>query len=238
MARLVVLLFGPPGAGKSTTAREIADVLGLQVFDRDDPQWRGSESRFRGALRVVGTDPQARAVVIRSGATSTARARTAQLVRATHGYLLDPGPDVCTARVRARRRGDFAATSRGVATWYSTLDRTDRVPLWRGVIEERSTWNPIRLTARGTRYEDKLARYGYGHQVARAEWAKLLPRPCTVCGRIVASADRWDLDHNDDGTGYLGPAHYRCNRRKGARKGNRARAASIRALNGGHWLTL
>jgi hypothetical protein len=34
---------------------------------------------------------------------------------------------------------------------------------------------------------------------------------------------RWDLDHNDAGTGYLGPAHRGCNRSKGARKGNRMR---------------
>jgi len=33
----------------------------------------------------------------------------------------------------------------------------------------------------------------------------------------------WDLDHTDDGLGYLGPAHRTCNRSKGARKGNRLR---------------
>jgi hypothetical protein len=60
-----------------------------------------------------------------------------------------------------------------------------------------------------------------------------------VCGRTVTAAEPWDLDHTDDGTGYLGPAHRSCNRRKGARKGNRDRARTIRAANaGGNWLKL
>ncbi|MDF2805456.1 MAG: hypothetical protein K0S43_402 [Cellulosimicrobium sp.] len=73
------------------------------------------------------------------------------------------------------------------------------------------------------RTRSKRRRYGYAHQVARKNWTRLLPLPCTVCGREVTAAMRWDLDHNDAGTGYLGPAHRGCNRSKGARKGNRMR---------------
>lgn len=236
--RMVVLLFGPPGAGKSTLARELQREHGLKVFDRDDPQWT-SERQFRAALTTVGQAQDVRAVVIRSGATSTARAKAGALVVATHGYVLDPGPDVCTRRVRARRRGDLVATVRAVATWYSTHDTTDRVPVWPGVLEERSTWRPVRLTQRGTSYAEKRARYGYDHQLAREAWKKLLPLPCTVCGKTVTTSMRWHLDHTDDGRAYLGPAHESCNTSKAATKRNKLVAAETRRINaGGNWLRL
>jgi len=238
MTRLVILLFGPPGAGKSTTARELAADHNLKLYDRDDRQWT-SERQFRAALGAVGQAQDVRAVVIRSGATSTARAKACQLVRATHGYLLDPGPDACTQRVRARRRGDLVATVRAVATWYATHDHADRVPAWPGWLEDHSTWRPVQLTQRGTSYADKLARYGTDHKAARAAWKNLLPLPCTVCGKTVTAAMDWHLDHTDDGRAYLGPAHAACNLGKAAAKKNRLAAAEARALNsGGNWLRL
>jgi hypothetical protein len=60
------------------------------------------------------------------------------------------------------------------------------------------------------------APYGTEHQRLRGMWSRRLRAGETVayarCGGLVTSADAWDLDHRDDGVGYLGPSHAECNR--------------------------
>lgn len=70
-----------------------------------------------------------------------------------------------------------------------------------------------------------MSRYGRAHRAVRR---RLLPQaigqPCARCGRPITADDEVDLDHRDDGDGYLGLAHSACNRSAGARKGNARRA--------------
>lgn len=59
--------------------------------------------------------------------------------------------------------------------------------------------------------------YGYAHQQERARWQQLIDRAhldgwgvdCVRCGEAVTGD--WHLDHNEDRSGYLGPAHATCN---------------------------
>jgi hypothetical protein len=38
---------------------------------------------------------------------------------------------------------------------------------------------------------------------------------CARCGLKIVPDDKWELDHKDDGRGWLGPSHARCNRYAG-----------------------
>lgn len=65
--------------------------------------------------------------------------------------------------------------------------------------------------ARGTRQQRG---YGTKHIKERARWARIIAHtdiPCSRCHEPITSTDEWQLDHNDDRTGYLGPSHKGCN---------------------------
>lgn len=98
--RSVVLICGPAGAGKTT----LAHSLGLTVFDLDDPHWNGSDALFRQAIGQLATNEQARAAVIRSAATLSARQEAANLVGATAVTVVDTDLQTCIARIAERKR--------------------------------------------------------------------------------------------------------------------------------------
>jgi hypothetical protein len=58
-------------------------------------------------------------------------------------------------------------------------------------------------------------RYSSPHQRLRALVAVAVEQgraSCARCGLPIAPGEPFDLDHADDGNGYLGPSHARCNR--------------------------
>jgi hypothetical protein len=63
-------------------------------------------------------------------------------------------------------------------------------------------------------------RYGGDHQALRkAARAHAYGTPCVRCGRIMRLGEPIDLDHRDDGNGWLGFSHAKCNRQAGGRLG-------------------
>jgi hypothetical protein len=77
--------------------------------------------------------------------------------------------------------------------------------------------------------------YGGLHRTARKRWKRQVEQglvACSRCGQPISPTEHWDLDHADNGAGYLGPSHRRCNRAAGAAKTNRERAAALRASRG------
>lgn len=136
-SRCVVILCGPAGAGKTTAAH----ASGMTVYDRDDPEWV-SEKHFTSKLAELAHDPQARAVVIRSAATSSARAKARQLVAATATYVVLADPKVCRDRVIQRGRDDMVRGAAAVGRWFESFDRADGIqdfPGWPAVFAAATT---------------------------------------------------------------------------------------------------
>lgn len=98
--RQVIMVCGPPGAGKTT----YANTLGLDVYDLDDDKWHGSDALFRAALVELREEPRARAVVIRTGATLSARQKAATTMGATECVVIDTDLATCVTRIKARAR--------------------------------------------------------------------------------------------------------------------------------------
>jgi hypothetical protein len=58
-------------------------------------------------------------------------------------------------------------------------------------------------------------RYSSRHQRLRAAVAVAVEQGrarCARCGKPIPPGTEWDLDHEDNGKGYLGPSHAACNR--------------------------
>lgn len=119
--RQVILVCGPPGAGKTTHAH----TLGLEVYDLDDAKWQGSDALFRAAIMQLREEPHARAVVIRSGATLSARQKAATTVGATECVILDTDLATCVERIKERARPEppIRIQIKGARDWWAKYEQ-------------------------------------------------------------------------------------------------------------------
>jgi len=75
-------------------------------------------------------------------------------------------------------------------------------------------------------------RYDGAHRTMRKRLAPVVATGTVRrarCDELIGPEDRWHLDHRDDGHGWLGPSHARCNQRAGWE-----RMVEVTSGNGSH----
>lgn len=113
--RTVILLTGPPGAGKTTWAR----ATGLTHHSWETYP---SEKQFKAALRAIAEDPGAQTVVERCAPTAGERITLAMLCRATHIFIMPTPPAECHSRIEERDRPAKGAEHKAVQLWWARFE--------------------------------------------------------------------------------------------------------------------
>ncbi len=136
-ARPLLVLIGPPGAGKTTVGKRVARALGVGFVDTDkaivaehgpiaDIFAQQGEGRFRALERAAVAAALQEGGVISLGGGAVTDAGTRELLRAHPVVFLSVTPEAFAARIRGDSRPLLAGD--------------DPLETWRRIFAERRGW--------------------------------------------------------------------------------------------------
>lgn len=118
--RLVTLVCGPPGSGKSTIARELhPEVVELEDFDHLG-DYRTALKLFGRRCYRIGRGTSPNVAVVRSAPTVAEREHHENLCRPSRTIVLLTPADICRERINARsviRPGSLEAIDDWWSAW-------------------------------------------------------------------------------------------------------------------------
>lgn len=190
-----VLIFGPPGSGKTTRARE----LGYELLERE--QFR-TDAAFKRVVMRLAREDELDLAVVRCCFTPRELREWEQITLPSEVIRLDTDVETCKRRLYERRnpgwKGEVVAAERWFASWAGGQVQTAR-----------------KRPKRRTKMSTHALGYDRKHQNERKRWVEFFEKGgsvhCPRCRRPITAGMAWHLDHAPGKRGHLGPSHAHCN---------------------------
>ena len=116
MGRRVVLIVGPPGAGKTTLATTMAEAEDLQHIEREDYE---DDDQYKREAHRLAHEPDAQLITIRCCITMEEQAEWVGRIDPTETIIVDTPEREAIHRCKMRGRANWRSEVVAVRRWWA-----------------------------------------------------------------------------------------------------------------------